>query len=72
MLDQNEAFDTAPKEKTNIIRIEDFLMITQMVTPEIKLILIGRESNFRLHSESYVDIEQICLELAQKLNSKLK
>lgn len=72
MLDQNEAFDTAPKEKTNITRIEDFLMITQMVTPEIKLILIGRESNFRLHSESYVDIEQICLELAQKLNSKLK
>ncbi|MFX0186091.1 MAG: hypothetical protein ACFE95_23655, partial [Candidatus Hodarchaeota archaeon] len=72
MLDQNEAFDTAPKEKTNIIRIEDFLMINQMVTPEIKLILIGREANFRLNSESYVDIEQICRNLAEKLNSKLK
>ncbi|MFX0171293.1 MAG: hypothetical protein ACFE9L_05185 [Candidatus Hodarchaeota archaeon] len=72
MLDQKEAFDTAPKEKTNVIRIEDFLMITQMVTPEIKLILIGSESNFRLQSESYLDIEQICLEIANKLGSKLK
>jgi hypothetical protein len=72
MLDQKEAFDTAPKEKTNIIRIEDFLMITQTVTPEIKLILIGSESNFRLHSESYLDIEQICLDLANKLEPMLK
>ncbi|MFX0051263.1 MAG: hypothetical protein ACFE8U_08235 [Candidatus Hermodarchaeota archaeon] len=72
MLDQNEAFDTAPKEKTNIIRIEDFLMVTQTVTPEIKLILIGSESNFRLQSETYLDIEQICLDLANKLDSKLK
>ncbi len=72
MLDQYGAFEISPNAKTNILRIEDFIMITQTITTEIKLILIGRESIFKLNSESYSTIEQICLEMANDLNSKLQ
>ncbi len=71
MLDQYEAFDIAPKAKTNILRIEDFLMITQIITKEIKLILIGNESTFKFNVESYSTIEQICLDISNELISKL-
>ncbi|UCG90491.1 MAG: hypothetical protein JSU57_01805 [Candidatus Heimdallarchaeota archaeon] len=69
MLDQYEAFDVTPKAKTNILRIEDFLMITQAITKEIKLILIGIEPTFNV--ESYRTIEQICLDISNELISKL-
>ncbi len=72
MLDQYGAFEISPTAKVNILRIEDFIMITQTITTEIKLILIGRESIFKLNSESYSTIEQICLEMANDLNSKLQ
>jgi len=69
MLDQYEAFDVTPKAKTNILRIEDFLMITQAITKSIKLILIGIEPTFNV--ESYSTIEQKCLEISKELISKL-
>ena len=71
MLDQYEAFDIAPKAKTNVLRIEDFLMITQLITKEIKLILIGNESTFKFNVESYSTIEQICLDISNELILKL-
>jgi hypothetical protein len=71
MLDKNEAFDNAPKVKTNVLRIEDFLMITQMITKEIKLILIGIESTFKFNVESYSTIEKICLDITNELILKL-
>lgn len=72
MLDQYEAFDIAPEAKTNVLRIEDFLMITQLVNIGTKLVLIGIESTFRLNSESYSTIEQVCLEISTEITSLLK
>ena len=71
MLAQYGAFEISPSAKANILRIEDFIMITQSINAGIKLILIGRESVFKLNSESYSTIEQICVEMANDLNSKL-
>ena len=72
MLDQSEAFDTAPKAKTNILRIEDFLMITQSVDIGIKLIFIGIESAFKFNAEAYTTIEKECREISTKITSWLK
>ncbi|MFX1282054.1 MAG: hypothetical protein ACFFB5_00300 [Promethearchaeota archaeon] len=69
MLDQYEAFDVTPQAKMNILRIEDFLMLTQTITKGMKLILIGIEPTLNL--ESYSTIEQICLEISNELISKL-
>ena len=71
MLNQYEAFDLAPKAKTNILRIEDFLMITQVIKAGIKLLLIGIESTFKFNFKSYSTIEQICLEISNDINSML-
>jgi hypothetical protein len=72
MFAQNETFDIAPKVKTNILRIEDFLMVTHAISPEIKLILIGREASFRLNSESYSEIDQTCFQISSKIFPKIK
>lgn len=72
MLDQSEAFDTAPKAKTNILRIEDFLMITQSVDIGIKLIFIGIDSAFKFNAEAYGTIEKKCLEISTEIASWLR
>ncbi|UCG01738.1 MAG: hypothetical protein JSW11_19285 [Candidatus Heimdallarchaeota archaeon] len=72
MLDQSEAFDLAPKAKTNILRIEDFLMITQSVDVGIKLIFIGIESAFKFNAEAYTTIEQDCLVISTEIMSMLR
>ncbi|MFX1505398.1 MAG: hypothetical protein ACFFDC_04700 [Promethearchaeota archaeon] len=71
MLDQSEAFDIAPKAKTNILRIEDFLMVTQSVNIGIKLIFIGIESAFTFNSKAYGIIEKECLDISAKISSIL-
>ena len=71
MLDQSEAFDLAPKAKTNILRIEDFLMITQSVNVGIKLIFIGIESAFKFNAEDYGTIEKECLDISTEISSIL-
>jgi hypothetical protein len=71
MLDQSEAFDIAPKAKTNILRIEDFLMITQSVNVGIKLIFIGIESAFKFNAEAYNTIEKECLDISTEISSML-
>lgn len=71
MLDQYGAFDIQPTEKANILRIEDFIMIIQAIKSEMKLVLIGRESVFKLASESYSTIEQACLELSDEIVTML-
>ncbi|MFW9903881.1 MAG: hypothetical protein ACFFFH_06075 [Candidatus Thorarchaeota archaeon] len=71
MLDQSEAFDIAPKVKTNILRIEDFLMVTHSVNIGIKLIFIGIESAFKFNSETYGTIEKECLDISKKISSIL-
>ncbi len=72
MLDQYEAFDIPPKAKTNILRIEDFLMITQSVNQGIKLIFIGIESAFKFNAEAYATIEKKCLDISTEISSMLK
>ncbi|MFX0125618.1 MAG: hypothetical protein ACFFAE_18490 [Candidatus Hodarchaeota archaeon] len=72
MLDQYEAFDLAPKAKTNILRIEDFLMITQSVDEGIKLIFIGIESAFKFNAEAYATIEKECLNISTEIASILR
>ncbi|MHA1969691.1 MAG: hypothetical protein ACW964_18070 [Candidatus Hodarchaeales archaeon] len=72
MLAQNGAFNLAPKVKTSIVRIEDFLMITQALNSQkLKVVLIGRESAFSLNNESYSTIELTCSELANSISAKL-
>lgn len=71
MLDQSEAFDIAPKAKTNILRIEDFLMITQSVNVGIKLIFIGIESAFKFNAEAYATIEKECQAISTEITSWL-
>jgi len=71
VLAQEGSFEVSQGSKINIIRVEDFLMITQLVTNRIKLILLGRETNFKLNNESFATIERKCNELAKSLSSKL-
>jgi hypothetical protein len=72
MLAQSGAFNLAPKVKTSIVRIEDFLMITQTLNSQkLKIVLIGRESAFSLNNESYSTIELTCSELANSISAKL-
>ena len=73
MLAKNGAFDLAPKVKTSITRIEDFLMITQCLnSQDLKIILLGRDSAFSLNNESFSIIEQTCSDLATELDQILK
>jgi hypothetical protein len=72
MLAQNGAFNLAPKVKTSLSRIEDFLMVTQSLNIKgIKIVLIGREGTFLLDNESFSVIEKICSDLAIDISSKL-
>lgn len=71
VLAQEGAFEVSQGSKINIVRVEDFLMITQLVTNRIKLILLGREANFKLNKESFATIERKCSELVKSLSSKL-
>ncbi|WP_455142094.1 hypothetical protein [Candidatus Hodarchaeum mangrovi] len=71
VLAQEGAFEVSQGSKINIVRVEDFLMITQLVTNRIKLILLGRETNFKLNKESFATIERKCSELVKSLSSKL-
>ncbi|WP_455464272.1 hypothetical protein [Candidatus Hodarchaeum mangrovi] len=71
VLAQEGAFEVSQGSKINIVRVEDFLMITQLVTNRIKLILLGRETNFKLNKESFATIERKCSELVKSLSAKL-
>lgn len=72
MLAQSGTFNLAPKVKTSISRIEDFLMIIQSLNSAgIKIVLIGHEGTFLLNNDSFSVIEQISAELAQEISSKL-
>ncbi len=72
MLAKNGAFDLAPKVKTSITRIEDFLMITQCLNYQnLKIVLMGRDSAFSLNNESFSVIEQTCSNLSTELDKIL-
>jgi hypothetical protein len=71
VLAKEGGFDVTQGVKTNILRVEDFLMITQNVSYSMKLILIGREANFTLNNEKFSSIERKCTELASMVSSKL-
>ncbi|MFX0084744.1 MAG: hypothetical protein ACFFAU_03645 [Candidatus Hodarchaeota archaeon] len=72
MLAQDGAFNLAPKVKTSLSRIEDYLMATLSLNFRgIKIVLIGREGTFMLDNESFSAIEQICSELTFDISSKL-
>ncbi|MHA2225584.1 MAG: hypothetical protein ACXAC8_10300 [Candidatus Hodarchaeales archaeon] len=69
MLDQYRAFDITPTAKPDVLRIEDFLMISQGFNSGLVLVLIGKDSVFQFNLESYSTIEQICLDIAREITS---
>jgi len=71
VLAKEGAFEVYKSSKLNLLLIEDFLMMTHLVNDSMKLILIGRESNFQLNNEQFPNIEQKCAELAEIIASKL-
>ncbi|MHA1971787.1 MAG: hypothetical protein ACTSW1_02270 [Candidatus Hodarchaeales archaeon] len=71
VLAREGAFEVYESSKLNLLRIEDFLMITHLIKDSMKLILIGRESNFQLNNEQFPIIEQKCTDLANTIASKL-
>jgi hypothetical protein len=72
MLAQFHVFDLGPQYQTDIIRIEDFVMITKRINADSKIILIGRESVFKYDEEPYPRIQESCLEIVTEILDILK
>ncbi len=72
MLAQFHVFDLGPKYQADIIRIEDFVMITKRINAENKIILIGRESVFKYDEESYPRVQESCLDITTEILEILK
>jgi hypothetical protein len=72
MLAQFNVFDLGPKYQADIIRIEDFVMITKRINAENKIILVGRESVFKYDAEPYPRIEESCLDITTEIFEILK
>jgi hypothetical protein len=72
MLAQFHVFDLGPKYQADIIRIEDFVMITKRINAENKIILIGRESVFKYDAEAYPRIEESCFDITTDILEILK
>lgn len=72
MLAQFHVFDVGPQYQADIIRIEDFVMITKRINSENKIILIGRESVFKYDEEPYPRTEESCLDITTDILEILK
>ncbi len=72
MLAQFHVFDLGPQYQADIIRIEDFVMISRRINADNKIILIGRESVFKYDAEPYPRIQESCLEITTEILEILK
>ncbi|MCK5343392.1 MAG: hypothetical protein KAR20_08300, partial [Candidatus Heimdallarchaeota archaeon] len=72
MLAHYNTFDLGPQFKVDIIRIEDFLMVTKRINEDFKLIMIGREAVITLKDITYPEIEERCKEFAENILECLK
>ena len=72
MLAHYNTFDLGPQFKVDIIRIEDFLMVTKRINEDYKLIMIGREAVITLKDITYPEIEERCKEFAENILECLK
>jgi hypothetical protein len=72
MLAQYNVFDSGPNYKTDIIRIEDFVMITKRISDDLSFIMIGREASFKYNEQPFPVIEQSCQEITHQVLEILK
>jgi len=72
MLAHYNTFDLGPQFKVDIIRIEDFIMVTKRIDEKYKLIMIGREAVITVNNISYPEIEENCKEFSEKILESLK
>ncbi|MHA1977390.1 MAG: hypothetical protein ACW98F_09825 [Candidatus Hodarchaeales archaeon] len=72
MLAQFHVFDLGPQFRADIIRIEDFVMITKRINADNKIILVGRESVFKYEKEPYPRIEESCFDITTEILEILK
>ncbi len=72
MLAHYNTFDLGPQFKVDIIRIEDFLMVTKRINEDYKLIMIGREAVITLKDITYPEIEERCNNIAENILERLK
>ena len=72
MLAQYNVFDFGPNYKTDIIRIEDFVMITKRINDDLSFIMIGREASFKYNEKPFPVIERNCQEITQQVLEILK
>ena len=72
MLAHYNTFDLGPQFNVDIIRIEDFVMVTKRINNDYKLIMIGREVVITLNDISYPEIEEKCKEISENILEILK
>lgn len=72
MLAHYNTFDLGPQFKVDIIRIEDFIMVTKRINDDYKLIMIGREAVITVNNISYPEIEENCTEISENILESLK
>ncbi len=72
MLAQYNVFDLGPNYRVDIIRIEDFVMVTKRINEDLSFIMIGREATFKYNAEVFIVIEQNCQEISNQILEILK
>jgi hypothetical protein len=72
MLAQNNVFDLGPQYQIDLIRIEDFVMLTKRLNENYCVIMIGRESVFKFDKDAYPIIEANCQNIKENLLETLK
>ena len=72
MLAHYNTFDLGPQFNVDIIRIEDFIMVTKRINKDYKLIMIGREAVITVNDITYPEITENCKELSENILESLK
>jgi len=72
MLAQHNAFDLGPQFNVDLIRIEDFIMVTKRINDEYNLIMIGREDVITVNEKTYPEIEERCQKFSENILESLK
>jgi hypothetical protein len=72
MLAHYDTFDLGPQFNVDLIRIEDFIMVTKRVNDDYKLILIGREAVITVNENTYPEIEEKCKIFSEYILESLK
>jgi hypothetical protein len=71
MLAHYNTFDLGPQFNVDLIRIEDFIMVTKRINDDYKLIMIGREAVITVNDLTYPEIMENCTEFSENILESL-